>query len=110
MSDSNSSELKETDVRRCKRCKWFVYSFGGNWLLFSLISEYLGENTQTGRVNAVQFFLSSHGKFTEVSERTYEIMSVYELIMFGLFPVAIVVMLIASSIPGCGRHRTKWFS
>ena len=81
-----------------------------NFLAFAITATSLGGDAINGRSENGHYYLSSHGKSTEVSEAVYNYSRMHDYSVWITHPLAMVAGLILSSLNGqnrTGKGRTS---
>jgi hypothetical protein len=71
-----------------RRLLWFGFTLGiVNFLAFVALSIYLGGDALNGHVINGHYFLGSHGRYTEVSQRVFQYSRWHATSIFATHPI-----------------------
>jgi hypothetical protein len=65
-----------------------------NFVLFSLMSLYLGGDALNGKAEAGHYYLASHGRLTEVSYQVFTYSKLHAYTLFVTHPIGIIAGIV----------------
>ena len=78
-------------------CVVFFVSIA-NFAAFAIVAAILGGDAVSGKIQDGHFYLGSHGKYTEVSQATYDYSRLHTHSVWVTHPLAILAVFAATRI------------